>query len=141
MLSKFVGNSYSMKVHAVDCPYAVQIHPDSFELFDDLHVAIQQEYEECGWCMGEARESEYRRSVVAQFKQEVMGGDCIACGASRGIQRAHIVPRRHGGKETMPLCPSCHWNYDHDLLQDKEARKINTYLRTRRKELRTAIGR
>jgi hypothetical protein len=124
----YIGNSSSMKVHLPDCGYAYFIHPDNFELFDHIHEALSFEYEECGWCLGKAREREYKNTIKYAVLSSSLGESCIACRGNRGIQKAHIVPRRKGGIEVMPLCPSCHWNYDHNLLKPKEAVAVNNYL-------------
>jgi len=124
----YVGNASSMKVHLPDCGYAYFIHPDNFELFEHIHEALASEYNECGWCLGKAREREYKNIVKYDTLSRSLGESCVACGANRGVQRAHIIPRRKGGIEVMPLCPSCHWNYDHNLLTRQESKRIQLYL-------------
>ena len=61
---------------------------------------------------------------------------CIICGETRGVQGAHIKPRRHGGMERMPLCPTCHWNYDHDGLNKREVKFVEEYLKNTTSEHR-----
>lgn len=124
----YVGNSSSMKVHLPDCGYAYFIHPDNFELFGHIHEALSSEYEECGWCLGKAREREYKNTIKSEVLSNSFGGSCVGCGANRGIQKAHIVPHRKGGIEVMPLCPNCHWNYDHETLTKGESKRIQHYL-------------
>jgi len=124
----YIGNSSSQIVHLPDCGYASQIHPDNFEVYEHLHQALSQEYYECRWCLGGARELEYKVKVNKGIIREYKGVECVACGEARGIQDAHIVPRREGGTDTMPLCPTCHWNYDHNMLDEEESNNIEEYL-------------
>ena len=133
----YIGNSGSFIVHAPDCAYAYYIHPDNFETFDHIHEAIREDYTECRWCIGGVRELEYRAKAKAAVIIIGRGTECLICKETRGVQFAHIVPRRHGGRETMPLCPTCHWNYDHNLLKPKEAAAVNNYL-SQKKSVRKA---
>jgi hypothetical protein len=57
----------------------------------------------------------------------VAGRPCIACGATTGIDPAHLIPRSLGGCGdpvcVVPLCRSCHRAYDRgelDLLPHLE---------------------
>lgn len=45
---------------------------------------------------------------------------CLVCDESRGVQSAHVIPAALGGIRTIPLCPNCHWNYDHGLMEGAE---------------------
>lgn len=56
---------------------------------------------------------------------------CVICGEHRAVQKAHINPRRHGGKITMSLCATHHWNYDHKLLTGPEMATLAQYLKRR----------
>ncbi len=127
----FIGNSDSQIVHTTDCEYADLIHPSNLEEFDDLWHALGQDYDECGWCLGRAREHEYKREIKASMRLVFSSDGCISCGENRGVQRAHIIPRRMGGVGTMPLCPTCHWNYDHNNLTENEAKRIRKHLLAR----------
>jgi 5-methylcytosine-specific restriction endonuclease McrA len=128
MSKLFIGNSNSLTVHLPDCGYASQIHPDNFEVYEHLHEALAQEYYECRWCLGEMRDHEYKIKVKEGIIKDYKGHACVSCGERRGAQDAHIVPKKEGGKDTMPLCPTCHWNYDHNLLTGKESKRIQHYL-------------
>lgn len=62
------------------------------------------------------------------------GGKCLLCEETRGLQLAHIVPRRcvEGIDELVAwhkdniavLCPTHHYCYDHWLLTQEEAQKL-----------------
>jgi hypothetical protein len=50
----------------------------------------------------------------------VAGRPCIVCGAERGIDPAHVIPRSLGGCGdplcVVPLCRTCHRAYDEGRL-------------------------
>ena len=122
----YIGNSNSMTVHAEDCEFVLQIHPANFEQFAEVFDALGQEYKPCGLCMNpsEARlQFQQHREVLREIKAR-SACSCQICGETRGVQRAHITPRANGGVVTMPLCPSCHWNYDHGLLRQDELNRL-----------------
>ena len=121
--ANYWGNSRSMIVHTHYCQWAHEMNPDNFVPFDDLQSALFAGYSECESCLGgsDARR-EYHSMRRASRKHTLPA--CIVCGETRGIQAAHIVPRRHGGTEVMPLCPNHHWNYDHGLLYEDEEKAI-----------------
>lgn len=57
-------------------------------------------------------------------RRHIRDRGCAICHESRGVQAAHIKARKEGGPGTidnvMPLCPTHHWCYDHDLLSINE---------------------
>jgi hypothetical protein len=66
-------------------------------------------------------------SLAATERQRaaVAGRPCIVCGAERGIDPAHLIPRSLGGCGdalcVVPACRPCHRAYDEgrlDLLPD-----------------------
>jgi 5-methylcytosine-specific restriction endonuclease McrA len=56
---------------------------------------------------------------------------CALCGAQRGVQAAHVVPRSQGGDDVAenvaPLCLDCHWWIDQGAGPD--ARDLRVRLR------------
>ena len=116
-----------MIVHSPYCEWAWKIHPDNWVTFDSIHEAVSCGYSECGDCIEERRKiirvEQARKEIKSQFF-----GECICCQEKRGIQKAHIIPKRfRSDSRTMPLCPNHHWNYDHNLLTEKERNKIEIW--------------
>lgn len=130
-LLRFVGNDWSKVVHTDDCEYAAKIHPDYVVAFSELYDAVGQEFRECNWCLGDGRTREVARRIIATVRSN-QRGECLICGETRGVQAAHITPRRMGGTATMPLCPNHHWFYDHGLLTAGDVCKVEAYLSERR---------
>jgi predicted restriction endonuclease len=54
------------------------------------------------------------------WRNSALNGDSLA-GYDKHVQAAHLVAVQDGGTEAVtngrPLCPNCHWEYDHDLLE------------------------
>jgi hypothetical protein len=112
-----------MLVHTDDCDGVANMHPENVVYFCELYHAMGDGYSECPRCFY----WEELRAERAALRAKTRGKKyrkCLICSESRGIQRAHIKPKRHGGKECMPLCPNHHWGYDHDLLEDEEFLEI-----------------
>ena len=131
----FIGNSYSMTVHADNCPAIWKMNPLNFEPFTECYDALSSGYQECELCMGAGLERHYRLNAVKNSIKKKHFASCLICQSERGIQRAHIIPQCDGGVNVMPLCPSCHWNYDHGLLGSNEYRPIIEFVRAKHPEL------
>jgi len=71
------------------------------------------------------------RISKTNFKASKVGKTCEICGYSKfkSLQKAHIVPRRMGGPLELDnllfLCPTHHYEFDHNLLEDIEIAKIS----------------
>jgi len=68
----------------------------------------------------------YRKTNTQQkFYEDV---PCLICGEARVVEKAHIIPARSGGPDTleniMPLCPTHHALFDKDKLYEEEKIKI-----------------
>ena len=123
----WVGNQCSMVVHHVSCESAEAMHPLNAVDFDELYDALHQEYRVCEFCLGSAGERQVAFNASSARRRSVREsyfGACLCCGETRGVQRAHIIPRVSGGVKTMPLCPSCHWNYDNYLMSNDERESV-----------------
>lgn len=129
-MCSYVGNEYSGIVHVDLSDCVAKMHPANQVFFEELYHALSDGYEECQYCVGFWGSDE--AVEFAQLKQERLETylpECLVCGESRGVQRAHIVPRSKGGKTAMPLCPNHHWNYDHGLLTDGELKRVIDWIR------------
>lgn len=55
-------------------------------------------------------------------------GVCEICRFARFVEKAHIIPARHGGPSDpdnlLDLCPNCHTMFDRNLLKWEEMQKI-----------------
>jgi predicted restriction endonuclease len=62
---------------------------------------------------------------------------CLLCGYSKHVQRCHFIPRRftqkiegyqkytdYENENIIPLCPTHHWELDHNLLDDSDYEKV-----------------
>ena len=50
---------------------------------------------------------------------------CQKTEKSAGIlQKAHIKAHSRGGSQVIPMCPTCHYRYDHKQLTATEQRRI-----------------
>lgn len=71
---------------------------------------------------------------------------CLICGYSKHLERAHIIPKsllryidgyqeysKFDNDNIVLLCKNHHWEYDHDLIDDEDYRKITEEV-IRRKE-------
>ena len=62
-------------------------------------------------------------SFPVRAKREI-GRKCELCGYSRYTEVAHIIPKRHEGRDkinnVLILCPNCHRLFDHELLSNNE---------------------
>lgn len=58
---------------------------------------------------------------------------CVICGEDRTLERARIVPGRHGGRHVqdniLPLCPTHHSLMDNKKLNLDEENKVFEYLK------------
>ena len=115
----FVGNEYSGIVHKWSCPFVLGMHWKNIVPFHHLYDAESLEYAECQYCINKWRKPE-QINLQNFIKSKRREKGCLVCGEMRGVQLAHVIPKRLGGIERMTLCPSCHWNYDHDLLTESE---------------------
>ena len=56
------------------------------------------------------------------------GNKCLMCGTpDRGgklLEKAHLKARSKGGTQYVPLCPTCHTNFDNGLATDAELNKL-----------------
>lgn len=52
--------------------------------------------------------------------KSVNGNKCKLCGKSEKavgvLEKAHLKARTRGGSQYIPLCPTCHYKYDHPKL-------------------------
>lgn len=125
----YVGNSVSMIVHVDLSECITKLHPANATFFDELY-ALAEGYRECEFCIGLwGSEQLIRFNDVKRAAKQKLFGRCLVCGESRGVQRAHIVPRSEGGVDVMPLCPNHHWNYDHGLLKADELGAVITWIK------------
>jgi hypothetical protein len=128
-----VGNRGSFIVHVPECEFADKIHPDNFEEFESLENAFSYGYRECIYCMGGGREKEIqwilKKQLSDSLKSSQNDAGCCICGYKKAVQKAHLHPRSKGGIAIIPLCPNCHWNYEHNLLSNKQKTRLIDYLR------------
>lgn len=63
--------------------------------------------------------SEEAKNIV--LKNKGQGKSCEWCGAKTyALQRHHYpIPKHKGGKETVLICPNCHYEY-HSIIKDEE---------------------
>lgn len=121
-----VGNEHSSIVHMENCEYAWVIAPVNFVMFEELDHALSQGYRCCRACF-EGRDWELSSLLMKELSGKAFG-QCIVCKETRGVQKAHVIPRRFGGTQLIPLCPLCHWNYDHNLLDKRETGLLQAYI-------------
>ena len=117
----FIGNESTKMVHLENCPWVFKIHPDNFITFNELHCALDQDFKEAPCCFEHVWELTH--GFVYEVRKNIKKTNyavCLCCGETRGVQMAHIYPKRFGGNKCIPLCPTCHWNYDHNLLTKEE---------------------
>ena len=61
-------------------------------------------------------------------KKKIAGNKCVICGSSEKkvgvLQKAHLKAKSSGGTQVVPMCPNCHWRYDHGKLTKAELKKI-----------------
>lgn len=63
--------------------------------------------------------------------------ECLVCGYSKHLERCHIIPKfcleyvdgfqhlyKFNSKNIVMLCKNHHWEYDHDLIDDNDYKKI-----------------
>ena len=121
----FIGNEAERVVHSCYCEYAWKIKPSCFVVFDELAYALANEYQCCWYCLDKGTPLETQTELKARISREVFDA-CALCDEERGVQKAHLIAKKDGGKIIVPMCPTCHWNYDHDLLGgEEEARLIS----------------
>jgi hypothetical protein len=134
---EFIGNESSLVVHSLECEWALQIHPLNVVTFVELFDALGAGYRECGACIPSDHILRLRRGneVLREVREIRIGDGCVICCEHRGIQLAHIVPAAAGGTTRIPLCPRCHWNYDHGLLTEYEFSQLAKVARPERREL------
>lgn len=120
----WVGNSYSMLVHAEDCEYAESILER--EDFCELYQALSAGYMEAGCCLTDRPYHQLRTAheVRKVHRARLVSPGCMICGESRVVEMAHVYPRALGGTKRIPLCPTHHAAFDEGLLSDKELRKL-----------------
>lgn len=70
------------------------------------------------------REYHSRKEVLA-----IHGNKCKICDKTEKqvgkLELAHYKAHSRGGKEVVPLCPTCHTRYDNGLLTIRELKKLN----------------
>ena len=56
------------------------------------------------------------------------GNKCLMCGTpdrgGRLLEKAHLKAKSKGGTQYVPLCPTCHTNFDKGLATDAELKKL-----------------
>lgn len=128
-MCSYVANEYSGIVHVDLSDCVDKMHPENHIYYEELYHALSEGYSECQYCLGYWGSDEaFEFAEIKRERKERYFSDCLVCGESRGIQRAHIVPRSAGGKHVMPLCPNHHWNYDHGLLTKEELKKVISWI-------------
>lgn len=64
---------------------------------------------------------------------------CELCGYSRFVEMAHIIFKKHGGKNDLnnylALCPNCHYLADNEKLTLDEEIKMSSLIRARKKQV------
>jgi hypothetical protein len=116
----YIGNEKTLMVHAPDCDCVFNMNPLNHVTFDEIYHALRCGYTECGNCLGDNKAKYAELHEIKRNVREAYFSECLCCGVTRGVQRAHIIPRAVGGTDVMPLCPNCHWNYDNGLMTDEE---------------------
>lgn len=129
-MSSYVGNHYSGIVHVDLSDCVDRMHPENHVYFEELYHALSEGYSECQYCLGFWGSDEALEfAEIKRARKQRYFSKCLVCEESRGVQRAHIVPRCMGGKHVMPLCPNHHWNYDHGLLDSEELNKVILWIK------------
>lgn len=95
-----------------------------------------------------------KRDWSAARAKVAQEGVCRVCGHAQNLEAAHVVPRSLGGGQgadaTVPLCRTCHRNYDAfrlDLIpyltkdEQAEAVRVLGIERARRRLAPSAYGR
>ena len=124
----YIGNERTMLVHTPECDAVFKMNPLNHAVFSELYDALGCGYAECQYCLGESKGKYTRLNEIKRAVRNESFGVCLCCGETRGVQRAHIIPRANGGIDVMPLCPCCHWNYDNGLLNDEELEIIHKWI-------------
>ena len=124
MIPDYVGNSDTMIIHSTVSDCVLNMHPRNYVGIDDLDIAKSDGFRECQLCLVVRRPQYSTFKIIKEAVRDTKYSECLVCGETRGVQRAHIIPRRHGGVDCMPLCPNHHWNYDHGLLTQDEQKLV-----------------
>jgi RNase P subunit RPR2 len=52
-----------------------------------------------------------------EAKKKILQNKCVVCGKTEKsvgkLIKAHVKARSKGGNQVLPMCPNCHWKYDH----------------------------
>jgi len=135
----FIGNEHTRIIHSPYCEWAHKIGYDGFVKFETLYDALSMDYHECKSCFGEQAIEKYNAAEdklnkikkYEEIKKEIEErefNECISCHEIRGVQKAHILPKKVDPGNLIPLCPNCHWYYDHNLLNQSESQNIINWL-------------
>jgi hypothetical protein len=100
---------------------------DNFTLFD---VAGER-------CMDATRYTPIRQRCRNLYKNSDRPKQCIVCGYDKHYEVCHIkgiaeftletkVSEINSRENTVALCPNCHWEFDHGIIDKKEIIKLNS---------------
>ena len=73
-----------------------------------------------------------KRATISKSEWEALkkavGNKCVLCGKTERavgeLQKAHIKAESKGGSQVLPMCPTCHKNFDKGLATDTQLKKL-----------------
>lgn len=76
------------------------------------------------------------RALNRSWNSDLIKSGCLICGYTKHVELAHIKPitsfpntatlgEVNAASNNLPLCRNCHWEFDHDLLDENNALKIS----------------
>ena len=77
---------------------------------------------------------QYLRKLERTRTRQLVGRKCVICGKTEdelgcGLEMAHVVAKRFGGKSKLPMCPNCHTAYDNPIKDDEEDDEVDVETR------------
>ena len=94
-----------------------------------------------------ASHNQHRQNIYTYIRERARNqyakifNKCIICGYNKHIEISHIIPISRFPPETLieeinalsniiPLCPNCHWEFDHNLIDNSTMERVRFELTT-----------